>query len=415
MNVAALIPLPLAGWALALGLSAAKAAPQVPVAAGDSAYGCIVCHADKRRSFSLGVHAERGIRCHDCHGGVPAARERAAAHGGRFLGAPGKVRAVAVCASCHADPNRMRQYGLPADQLAELRTSRHGELLLARGDTTAPTCTDCHDAHTVLPPTDARSPVYPANIPATCGRCHEDARRMQRYGIPTDQGAAYRRSAHGVAVLEDGDFAAPTCIGCHGSHAALPPNVTEVSNVCGRCHVLVGRAFAAGPHGSAGTQAGFPGCLACHSNHGTERVAPGQLTSVCARCHLPDSPPGILAAEVQQEITRVGAELEAAQQAIAHLVRSGEVVTDARFRYQTALTFYHQLGQVQHSLDRERLADLSLRASAITRDIRAMAEASRERQWEHRVLLISIWFLALAAVAVAGFKLTDLKRQRASQ
>jgi hypothetical protein len=399
----------LATWALAGTLSAAPEAPQVGAGA-DTTYGCIVCHADKRRSFGMGVHAERGVRCHDCHGGVPSAQERDAAHGGRFLGAPAKARTVAVCSSCHADPNRMRQYGLPADQLAELRTSRHGELLLVRGDTAAPTCTDCHDAHTVLPPTDARSPVYPANIPGTCGRCHEDEGRMRRYGIPTDQGAAFRRSAHGVALFDRGDFAAPTCIGCHGSHAALPPDVTEVSNVCGRCHVLVGQAFDAGPHGSVAGRAGFPGCLACHSNHGTERVPPDRLASVCTRCHTAESPPGILAAEVQQEITRVAGELEAAREAIAELARAGEIVTDVRFRYQTALTFYEQLGQVQHSLDRERLADLSLRASAITRDIRAAAEASRERRWEHRLLLIPIWFLALAAVMIARFKLADLRR-----
>jgi hypothetical protein len=157
-------------------------------------------------------------------------------------------------------------------------------------------------------------------------------------------------------------------------------------------------------------RAGFPGCLACHSNHGTERVPPDRLASVCTRCHTAESPPGILAAEVQQEITRVAGELEAAREAIAELARAGEIVTDVRFRYQTALTFYEQLGQVQHSLDRERLADLSLRASAITRDIRAAAEASRERRWEHRLLLIPIWFLALAAVMIARFKLADLRR-----
>lgn len=400
-----------AGVVLAASPSAAM--PQVRAVSQDSVYGCIICHADKRRSFGEGVHAERGLRCHDCHGGVTTAVERPAAHTRGFIGAPGKVRTVAVCSSCHADPNRMRQYGLPAGQLAELRTSRHGELLLLRGDTTAPTCTDCHDAHTVLPPTDARSTVYPANIPATCGRCHEDAQRMRRYGIPTSQGADYRASAHGHAVVGRNDFAGPTCIGCHGSHAALPPTVTEISNVCGRCHVLVEHAFVAGPHSGAVARGQLRGCLACHSNHGTERVDPAQFATACAQCHTPDSPPGVLATEVQQEITRVRSELAAAQEAIEELAGAGESTGDARFRYQTALTLYEQLGQVQHSLDRERLADLTVRASSITKDIRAVAEASRERRWERRLLLIPVWFLTLAGLAIAGFKLADLRRRGA--
>ncbi|MBI3983000.1 MAG: cytochrome c3 family protein [Gemmatimonadetes bacterium] len=377
----------------------------------DTSYGCIVCHADKRRAFVVGVHAERGIRCHDCHGGTPTAYETRAAHTRGFIGDPGKVRTVAICSSCHADPNRMRQYGVSTGQLAELRTSRHGQLLLQRGDTAAPTCTDCHDAHTILPPVDARSSVNPVNIPGTCGRCHEDQRLMARYGLPTNQLAEFRRSAHGVALFENRDFAAPTCVGCHGSHGALPPRVTEIANVCGHCHALVGRAFAAGPHAASARAGRLPGCLACHSNHGTERVPPEQLAALCARCHEQNSPAAALAQQVQQEIVRVTEELRVAEVALEELVRSGEPVVDTRFRYQTALTYFRQVAQVQHNLDLEQLSDLTRRAGSIARDIRAVAEARRERRWEHRLFLIPVWFFTLAAVTIAGFKLADLRRR----
>lgn len=398
------------GLVVATSASPTAAGAQVRVAQVDTSYGCIVCHADKRRAFVTGVHAERGIRCHDCHGGTPTAFETRSAHTPRFVGHPGKMRTVAICASCHADPNRMRQYGLPAGQLAELRTSRHGQLLLERGDTAAPTCTDCHDAHTILPPVDARSSVYPANIPATCGRCHEDARRMAGYGIPTSQLAEFTSSAHGVALFRERNFAAPTCIGCHGSHAALPPRVVEIANVCGRCHELVDRAFEAGPHAAPARLGRLPGCIACHSNHGTERVPPEQLSGLCVRCHAEGSPAAQRAQQVQQEIVRVRDELRAAAAALEELVRAGEPVTDTRFRYRTAQTYYEQLGLVQHSLDLERLNDLTRRTASIARDIRAAAETRRERRWEHRLFLIPVWFLALAAVTVAGFKLADLRR-----
>ncbi|NIR46818.1 MAG: hypothetical protein GWN99_20615, partial [Gemmatimonadetes bacterium] len=45
----------------------------------DTTYGCVICHADKRRAFLQGTHSERGIRCHDCHGGDPRAVEQPAA------------------------------------------------------------------------------------------------------------------------------------------------------------------------------------------------------------------------------------------------------------------------------------------------------------------------------------------------
>ena len=48
---------------------------------------------------------------------------------------------------------------------------------------------------------------------------------MAKYGEPIDQYERYRTGAHGIGVFEKRNFASPTCIGCHGSHAALPPAV----------------------------------------------------------------------------------------------------------------------------------------------------------------------------------------------
>jgi predicted CXXCH cytochrome family protein len=74
---------------------------------------------------------------------------------------------------------------------------------------------------------------------------------MAPYGIPTGQLADFRQSAHGIALLEHENFTAPSCVGCHGSHSALPPRVLQIANVCGRCHVLVRQEFEAGPHDAA--------------------------------------------------------------------------------------------------------------------------------------------------------------------
>jgi len=376
------------------------------VQGADSTYGCLICHADKRRAFRQGVHSDRGIRCDDCHGGDPTAVETQSAHSRGFLGTPSKAQTVTLCSSCHGDPDQMRQFGLSADQLAEFRTSRHGALLLGAGNTDAPTCTDCHDAHTILRPEDARSKVHPHNIPMTCSNCHDDEQAMAKYGLPTNQLELYRASAHGVAVFERDNFAAPTCVGCHGSHAALPPTVTEIANVCERCHQLLGREFARGPHGEAG---GLQGCLGCHGNHETARTPANEIAALCTNCHEGGSSADSLGQEIESHVVHAESELESAAHAIDELVRMGRSADDARARYRAALTDFRQMAQVQHSLDLELLEDLELRVASATGLVHEQAEVAAEEQWEHKLLLLPLWFFVFSGVVLALFRLREVR------
>jgi len=376
----------------------------------DTEYSCVVCHVENRRAFTLGVHSERNIRCHDCHGGDPTGLEVATAHtGSDWIGTPDKIETIDNCTSCHSDPDQMRQYGLPAGQLAEFRTSRHGLLLLGDGDLNAPTCTDCHDAHTILPANDARSNVYPTNIVRTCSRCHEDQSMMEPYGLSTQQVHRYMESSHGKSLFEKENFSAPTCVDCHGSHAALPPQVDQIANVCGQCHVPARRAFYDGPHGQAARDGLLPGCTACHSNHGTERIAPDQIAAACTRCHAEDSEPAALGDRMQDFALHAYGELHAAEEAIENLVRAGHQTRDYRFRYRAALTAYAQMDKAQHSLDIETLEDLDRQTSSISRDIRSAEEVAAEEVWEHKLILIPVWFFALSGIALALFKLRSLR------
>lgn len=391
------------------GSRAAALPPAQGAAPPDTSYGCTACHADHRQALTAGVHAERGIRCADCHGGDPSAVSLPAAHRGRFVTARDKVTIVQLCGSCHSDPNRMRQYGLPTGQLAEYRTSRHGQLLLLRHDADAPACTDCHGTHIIYPPDDARSKVYPMNIPGTCARCHSDRRFMAPYHLPTDQFARFRASAHGTALFQQQNFSAPTCVGCHGAHSALPPTVTEIANVCERCHQLVGQAFASGPHGAPARAGRLPGCLGCHSNHGTEPVPVDSIAAVCARCHGADTRVREMAVEIRQGVTHATEDLQSAERALGQLELAGQRTTDYSFRYQSALTYYRQIAQVQHSLDLERLDELGRRVRSISVALDAAAEAAAERRWEHKLILVPVWFLALSGVVLVWFSLRALK------
>ena len=108
---------------------------------------------------------------------------------------------------------------------------------------------------------------------------------------------------------------------------------------------------------------------------------------------------------------RASRELEAAEVALTRLAGAGRRVDTQRFRYQTARTAFLQLHQAQHSLNTQRLEELSLRISSISRDIRSAAEAAEERRWEHKLLLAPLWFLVLAAVVLAWFRLRDETRE----
>jgi hypothetical protein len=396
-----------AGVFVVLGAALAPLAAQQ---ASDTTSQCVVCHTTERVALTDGIHAQHGITCVTCHGGDPTARALPAAHGGRFSGKLSKVATAQLCGSCHSDPNRMRQYNLPTDQLAQFRTSKHGQLLFQQHDDDAPTCTDCHEAHVIYPPDDARSRVYPLNIPGTCARCHSDTRLMAKYHLPTNQLAEFRNSAHGVALFQKQNFAAPTCIECHSAHSALPPQQTEIASVCGSCHHLVAQAFASGPHAAAVASGKLPACLGCHSNHGTERVPVDSIAFTCDKCHKNDTRIHQMGVDIQSRVVQATADLASAERAVGELSLAGRRVSDYEFRYQSALTSYLQIAQVQHSLDLSRLDELGRQVSAVSIELGAAAEVSAEQRWEHELILAPVWFLALSAMALGALALRGLKR-----
>ena len=75
----------------------------------------------------------------------------------------------------------------------------------AAGNDKAAVCSDCHGEHEVLAPNDPTSPVFRANVPKTCSKCH------------SDEAAQFAKSIHGK-VLADGNTEGPVCTTCHGVH-----------------------------------------------------------------------------------------------------------------------------------------------------------------------------------------------------
>ncbi len=117
-------------------------------------------------------------------------------------------------------------------------------------------CTSCHgNAHEIFPKTDARSAVYPLNVPKTCGQCHSNNGMAGKHGLPSVY-PNYMDSIHGFALSKEGLLVAANCQSCHGSHKILshtdPQSPTFKSNIpktCGTCHAKIDADYEYGVHG----------------------------------------------------------------------------------------------------------------------------------------------------------------------
>lgn len=238
---------------------------------------CLACHGDQTmkgndghsiavdgQKFSASIHG--GLKCNDCHADI-----KDYPHPDH----PAKVQ----CATCHSD------------QETALKGSVHG-------DSKEHPCTSCHgDAHTIFPKSDARSAVYPLNIPTTCGKCHGTNGLAQKHGLASVY-PHYIDSIHGFALSKEGLLVAANCQSCHGSHGIRshkdPESPTFKANIpktCGTCHAKIDMEYEQGAHGKA-VAAGkgkAPVCTDCHTAHAilqpTESAFRMQSTPICGSCH----------------------------------------------------------------------------------------------------------------------------------
>src|SRR5208282_4389267 len=264
---------------------------------------CAACHADEARKYAQSIHAfvrregdKQGAICSSCHGPVH-----------QILAADDPKSSVAkknlpdTCGACHSNPEFLAKHQIPfAHPVESYRLSVHGRAV-ARGDTAAASCSDCHGSHGILPDQDARSKINRWNVPKTCGACHSEIEKI------------YTQSIHGQAVAR-GAPDAPVCTDCHGEHIILAPQnpLSSVSPgrvsfiTCGRCHgneVLDARynlptnrlpTYADSYHGleaRAGSQT-VANCASCHGVHNIfpssdprSTVSPANLARTCGKCH----------------------------------------------------------------------------------------------------------------------------------
>ena len=139
-----------------------------------------------------------------------------------------------TCSKCHSAI--FEQY----------KESVHGAALLEDGNPDVPTCVDCHGVHSIEDPTTA---AFRLKSPETCGGCHRDEAKMNKYGISTAVFNTYVADFHGATVTmferQSPDQATnkAVCFDCHGVHnikAVNDPEATVVKEnlltTCRRCH-----------------------------------------------------------------------------------------------------------------------------------------------------------------------------------
>jgi formate dehydrogenase gamma subunit len=281
------VPRYAAAWLAALFLALSGSLTAAPAAEPIKNSACLDCHSDKTLSKTNAAGKEVSLF-------VDIAKLNASVH------------KTNTCASCHADiTDKHPDDGIAAKppnckgchekQSESYGASVHG-LALAKGKAGSATCSDCHDGHSILPPTSPESPLYFARLAETCGGCHDE------------QAKDVEASVHGKAAAA-GHRDAPTCTDCHSEHkiqtlkSSDPQTAVEV---CSRCHSSERmntkynlppdrvKTFFESYHGLA-TQYGSTLAANCASCHGVHKILPSadpassiyktNLVVTCGKCH----------------------------------------------------------------------------------------------------------------------------------
>jgi predicted CXXCH cytochrome family protein len=216
---------------------------------------------------------------------------------------PAEAQTTNSCIECHS-----RLEGEIGDPARRIKDDVH----LSRGLS----CNDCHGGDpTQADKTAAKNPSKgylgrprTVDIPAFCGKCHNDASFMKKFNpaLRVDQEKEYSTSVHG-RLLKTGNQKVATCISCHGVHgiraisdalsSVYPLNVAET---CAKCHAkqeYMGefkiptdqyQKYKTSVHAKAlyeRQDLSAPTCNDCHGNHGAAPPGIASVANVCGQCH----------------------------------------------------------------------------------------------------------------------------------
>lgn len=229
---------------------------------------CLKCHKTKNvQFFKTSIHSKNNIGCDACH------------KGGHNVKKISKSETALVCGKCHGQHEK------------NFKNSIH-QTVLAKGNTKAPTCTDCHGSHQIL---SSKISIESEN----CLRCHLDIKLFPGEGKGSVKFIEeYRTSIH-ASIEKDGKEAAG-CVDCHGNHTIQDPTDPKASTVrarqietCGKCHKNIAEEFKKSQHGIELLKHNVvaPACTDCHGEHGIKSFKKSDErwkineVEMCLKCH----------------------------------------------------------------------------------------------------------------------------------
>ena len=264
-----------------------------------------VFHTAPHAAYDHGFHAQaihngtKAATCLDCHTRngdmttiLPPSDPKSTIN---------RANIAETCGKCHGDKSVMQGSGISDRPFLSYRESVHAKAM-ARGNSSAAVCTDCHNSHDIKPASNSQSSIAKVNIPSTCGKCHRT------------EANEFVRSVHGQAVAR-GVSRAPVCTDCHGIHNITMPfdqstataTTAVATDSCAKCHegvtltqefgVASGRvsSYKDSYHGLA-SQLGSKVVANCSSCHGVHNILPStdpksmvnanNLSQTCGQCHV---------------------------------------------------------------------------------------------------------------------------------
>lgn len=250
--------------------------------------------------FAPGLSRAQQLDCLSCHGtpGMQDASGRSISIAADTFHA--SVHGALGCTACHSDIKAFPHPSHPAP--VKCGTCHTQEAAGVAGSVHADggehSCLNCHgDPHAIVKVSDPHSPVYPLNVPHTCGACHGNAALAKKHHLKNVYGE-YVDSIHGFALTKDGLLVAANCSSCHGTHHILshtnPRSSTYRTNIpktCGKCHAGIETEYLAGTHGKAMMAGNIkaPVCTDCHTAHRImepqEKAFQEKTVGTCGGCH----------------------------------------------------------------------------------------------------------------------------------
>ena len=150
--------------------------PKSPIFKFNVPQTCAKCHGSQSTEFMASIHGQAISRgnwqspvCTDCHG-IHLIKP----HVDPTSPVAAQQLARTTCGRCHDGVRLTQEFGVAGRRSTTYLSSYHG-MASQLGSNVVANCASCHGVHNILPSSDPKSMIAPANLTKTCGSCHPGA------------------------------------------------------------------------------------------------------------------------------------------------------------------------------------------------------------------------------------------------